>query len=239
MWQPKYDTLIGVIGGIGPEASAKLYQYVIELRQTDRDDGHIPLLIFNNPQIPNNNEAATGAGPPSLPAMIYTAQALQRAGTTHIVIPCNTAHIYVEELQRAIHPLPIINMLKVAANAAYNLLKTKLPNQSLYRVGLMGTIGTTRSKVYQRAFYETAGASIEDAKRFFLNFLDTHIELLCPSASGQERIQDCIGKIKAGGSKSDQVFQVLLQEAESLIDQGVQLIVIGKATAKFFSVLCL
>lgn len=211
-WKPKYNALVGVIGGIGPAASSRLFQYVVEMRVCESDEGHIPLLIFNNPQIPNNNKAALGTGPPSIPGMEYTARALKHAGATHIVIPCNTAHIFIAELQRKLHPLPIINMLNLTRDAVHEALTTALPDlDGGYRVGLMGTIGTIRSEVYHTAFQGTTAT----------------IDIVCPSESGQERIQDCIWKVKAGNARSECVERVLLAEAQALVERGVHLIVLG------------
>ena len=76
--------LVGVIGGIGPSATIKLMQYVLDENQVMflaknssqdciatiemKDSDHVPLLVYNNTQIPNNNLAVCGTGPPSLPA---------------------------------------------------------------------------------------------------------------------------------------------------------------------------
>lgn len=166
VWIPNHNVLIGIIGGIGPAASVQLYQNVVNLRgsscasscRTDAD--HIPLIIYNNPQIPNNNAAVMGTGPPSLPALVYTAQALGRAGATHIAIPCNTAHVFAAELQRQIQPLSLIDMIKLTVQTVAKILRERSKEQAVavvYKVGLMGTDGTRQSKVYDTAFQEDVG----------------------------------------------------------------------------------
>lgn len=124
-WTPPRTVLVGVIGGLGPAATIRLYQLVVaKLQQRHHDTNsiccdadHIPLLIYNNPQIPNNNAAVTGTGPPSLPALVYTAQALARAGATHIAMPCNTAHVFADVLQQQLQQqqLEFIHMVKLTA----------------------------------------------------------------------------------------------------------------------------
>jgi len=76
-WCPNQN-VVGVIGGMGPGATVKLFQYVFELQKATSDEDHVPLLIYNNPQIPNNNKAVLQTGPSSVPAMGYTARALER-----------------------------------------------------------------------------------------------------------------------------------------------------------------
>lgn len=155
-WKPYHSVLVGVIGGVGPAASARLYQNIVELKPASRDSDHVPVLIYNNPQIPNNNEAVTGKGPSSVPAMVYTAKMLEKAGATHIAIPCNTAHVFVDQVQCEVEPLQVLNMLDLAASNIRTIL-SKSSSKPLHRVGLIGTIGTIQSEVYQKAFEKIAG----------------------------------------------------------------------------------
>jgi aspartate racemase len=62
-WCPNHQNVVGVIGGIGSGATVKLFQYVVDLKGATIDSDHIPLLIYNNPQIPNNNQAVLRTGP--------------------------------------------------------------------------------------------------------------------------------------------------------------------------------
>lgn len=136
--------LVGVVGGIGPAATCLLFQYVIQFKDCQQDSDHIPLLIYNNPQIPNNNKAVCKTGPPSVPAMVDTILALQRGGATSIAIPCNTAHAFLEDLKQKVD-VPIIDMIHLAATKATG------------KVGLLSTIGTIQSKIYHNALMRVHG----------------------------------------------------------------------------------
>ena len=180
-WKPRHKVLVGVIGGIGPAASAHLYQTIVQLRTAVTDDDHIPLLIYNNPQIPNNNAAARGLGPSSVPAMVYTARALQRAGATHVVLPCNTAHVFADALQQELRrleageeddghaSLQFIHMLELTASRVMEALRRRDSldenynrQEQCYRVGLMGTIGTVQSKIYHKVLEKAASAASQN-----------------------------------------------------------------------------
>ena len=143
-WEPDHSILFGIIGGIGPAATSKLVEYIQNLVPATQDSDHIPLLIYMNPQIPNNNAAVLG-GLSSIPAMIYTAKRLQKAGCTHLVIPCNTAHVFYDQVQTSVST-PLLNMITLTVDM--------LHERGFHTVGLMGTLGTLQSKVYDTALLQ-------------------------------------------------------------------------------------
>jgi aspartate racemase len=209
-WKPRHQNLVGVIGGIGPAASALLYKHVVDLRPCTRDDEHVPLLIYNNPQIPNNNEAVLGKGPRSVPAMAYTVKQLEKAGATHIAIPCNTAHAFVDELQSH-NPLPIINMLTITAKEA---LKAS-SSQKDTCVGLMCTKGTIQSEIYQKALF-AVGKEI-----------GVNVKVIVPDEEGIDVVQNCILEIKSGQAGNPAVLEKLKSQAKDLVGRGANVLVLG------------
>lgn len=189
-----HQVLVGVIGGIGPSASVRLYQYVVDLQHNcSTDEEHAPLLLFNNPQIPNNNRALLGTGSASWPVMVHSANALERAGATHLAIACSTAHGFLSEL-RPRTSLQILDMIELTAQSILSLANDHAPKakgsdpRQPFSVGLMATDGTIQSGLYTNAITRVVESSLGVGS----------ISVLLPTASGQEVVQDCIIRIKAG-----------------------------------------
>ena len=102
---------IGILGGMGPEATARLFQLIIDHTQADTDEDHIPVIIHNEPRIPDRTEAILGRGPSPLPALIDAAVRLQAAGAQLILMPCHTAHHYHPDI--VVHlQVPFLNMIE-------------------------------------------------------------------------------------------------------------------------------
>jgi aspartate racemase len=133
--------IIGVLGGMGPAATADFYQKIIRATPATVDQDHLPVLIYSNPQIPDRTAATRGQGPDIVPALVESAEVLVRAGATFLTIPCVTAHAFFEPLQRAT-PIPILHLVDETATA----LVSERP--SLRRVGLLATVGTIESRLF-------------------------------------------------------------------------------------------
>ena len=131
--------LVGVLGGMGPLATVDFLHKLVSLTPADGDQDHVPTVIWNVPQIPSRPDALAGKGPSPLPAMISGIDRLNAAGATRIVIPCNTAHTWYDDLQAA-SSAPIIHIADATVSA--------LP-PGLGSVGLIATRGTLQSGLYQ------------------------------------------------------------------------------------------
>ena len=108
---------IGILGGMGPEATILLMQKVFEAVSNARDDvDHIPLIVHQNPQVPSRIKALIeGNGADPAPTLAHMAQDLEKAGASALAMPCNTAHHYAPAVQ-AVGPLPFLNMLELTAD---------------------------------------------------------------------------------------------------------------------------
>jgi len=131
--------LVGVLGGMGPLATVDFLHKLVSLTPADHDQDHVPTVVWNVPQIPSRPDALAGKGPSPLPAMIAGIDRLNAAGATRIVIPCNTAHTWYDDLQAA-SLAPIIHIADATVAA--------LP-RGLASAGLIATRGTLQSGLYQ------------------------------------------------------------------------------------------
>lgn len=144
--------LVGVIGGMGPLAGADYMTKVIELTPGERDDDHVPLIVCSCPQIPERvAPILTGSGPSPLPELLDRVRFLVDAGAKALTMPCNTAHFWYDEMAAAAG-VPFIHI----ADAVVAELKRR--NVPKGPVGLIGTRGTVKGKIYDSRL-EAAGYS--------------------------------------------------------------------------------
>ena len=195
------DRVIGIIGGMGPEATVDFYREIIRLTPAQRDQDHIPVLIYSNPHVPERTQAILHGGEDPTPWLIEAARILERGGAGILAMPCNTAHYFLPRMRPAVQ-IPILDMIEET------FLQTKAQIGDLKAVGLLATTGTVESGVYRNVF-ERHGVSI-----------------LTPAAADQERIQHAIRQIKSDTydrTKQDTFESIGLM----LVKAGAQAVILG------------
>jgi aspartate racemase len=197
--------VIGILGGMGPEATIELFTRIVKGTKVRKDQDHLRILIDNNPKIPDRTRAIQGKGPSPLAQLVRSGQRLEAAGADFLVIPCVTAHYYHEPLQRRIR-IPILHIVEETAKSACARLK------GVRRIGLVGTTGTVQTGLFQAAF-EKRG-----------------VELVLPTPEIQRKwvMQAVYGKkgIKAVGP-SEKSRRLIREASRSLIDRGAQAVLAG------------
>ena len=136
---------IGIIGGMGPMATCDLMKKIIDNTQADRDQAHIRLYVDSNTNIPDRTAAILGKGADPRPAMTESAGKLQNMGADLLIVPCNTAHFFLPDVQKTVQ-IPILNMQKETAK--------HLLEQGITTVAVLATDGTVQSGLYDRALKE-------------------------------------------------------------------------------------
>lgn len=140
----------GVLGGLGPMATVYFMERVIDRTDSPDDQGHVPMLVWNDPSVPDRTAYLTGSSDADpLPAMIAGAQALERAGVSFIAMPCNTAHYFYDVLDSSVG-IPFLHIVTETLDEAAR----RVPG--LHTVGILATDGTVRTGTYQQAA-EAAG----------------------------------------------------------------------------------
>lgn len=195
------ENAVGIIGGIGPMATVYFMQMVIEMTAAQRDQDHIDMIVLNHATIPDRTDYILGKSDENpLAIMVQDAQKLERAGAGLVVIPCNTAHYFFEEIQKNI-TIPMLNIVEETVDYALRAVP------GLTRLGLLATNGTVQSEVYQRACRRRG--------------------VLCvtPDADGQRSVMRIIyDQVKAGRKVDIAAFYYLV---ETLKEQGCQAIILG------------
>lgn len=139
------EKILGVLGGVGPLATVYFMDMLVKMTDAQSDQGHIPVLCFNHSTIPDRTAYILDHRCPNpLPVMEADAKLLEQAGASYIVIPCNTAHYFYEQLQKAVR-IPIINIITETVSYITDHL------QNVKKIGILATEGTIAAGSYQKA----------------------------------------------------------------------------------------
>lgn len=149
--------VVGILGGMGPQATVDLMSKVIALTPAKDEPGHIRMLVDCNPQVPHRATAIYGDGPSPGPVLAEMAQNLVKGGAELLAIPCNTAHYFLKEVEEAVD-VPVLDMIKEAAVE----IRRKFPEAK--RVGLLATRGTLRTRLYHDRLEDLGLTVVEPAE---------------------------------------------------------------------------
>lgn len=138
---------IGILGGMGPEATIRMFNLIVKLTKAEKDQEHIPVVIFNNPKIPDRTLAIIEEGPSPLPTLIEGAKLLENTGASFIIMPCHTAHYYYKEIIKHIS-IPFLHLQEETGR----YLEQKFGD--LKRFGLLATTGTVKTGLFQTILNE-------------------------------------------------------------------------------------
>jgi aspartate racemase len=136
------DKVLGVLGGMGPLASAQFMARLTLLTPAERDQDHIPAVLWSDPRVPNRTQAKLAGGDDPLPWLLRGIAGLRQAGCGAIAIPCNTAHGWYDEMVAAAG-CPILHIVDAAAA---DLRRAGIPPGL---IGVMGTAATLDMRLYQ------------------------------------------------------------------------------------------
>jgi aspartate racemase len=195
---------IGILGGMGPEATAYFFELIIRKTKVEKDQDHIPVIIWSNPRIPARTDAILKEGPSPVPLLMEGVRRLRKAGADFVVMPCVTAHYYYDEVT-AQEKFPFLNIL----DEALQWTKKNLPD--LKRAGIVSSTGTLESRLFHDTFRKGG------------------IEVVGPEVKEQERVMDAIfGKegIKAGYTEGEPK-RIIVDTARMLIERGAEAIIAG------------
>ena len=137
------EKVVGILGGMGPEATVELFRRVVKLTPARKEQEHLRIIIDNNPKIPDRTRAILESGESPLPLAAETARNLELAGASFIVIPCNTIHHYIDGIRKSVR-IPVLSMIELTVERLASTPDVK-------RVGIVATTGTMKSALYKKA----------------------------------------------------------------------------------------
>lgn len=201
------EKVIGILGGMGPEATVDCFDKIIKNTPAAKDQDHLRVVIDSNPKVPDRTAAIIGDGESPVPAMTAGCYALQRAGADFIIIPCVSAHVFFADVQQQIE-LPILSIFDAVAEAVTR------DHPEIKTVGLLGTTGTVSGGLFQERLAQ------ED------------VTTLVPDDAMQSKIMVAIYDIKntKPSRTRSEITNGLVSAAQSLIlkkPEGAQGIIAG------------
>jgi len=202
---------VGIIGGMGPEATVDLMQRVIQATPANDDQDHLHMLVDNNPKVPSRIKALIeGSGEDPVPVLVQMAHDLERWGADFLAMPCNTAHHFYPAVQAAVG-IPVLNMIELATGR----IRQETPD--VRKVGLLASTAVIRTDLYGKSF----------ARR--------GVEVVHPGDTSQDQVLAAIRSIKAqtfSSASSDAlnraVDDLIARKAEVILIACTELSVIAK-----------
>lgn len=152
MTMPARWRTIGVIGGMGPAATADFMARLVTAAGAGRDSDHPRVLVDSNPQVPDRNAARAGAGPSPGPALAAMARGLTTAGAEILAMPCNAAHGWAGDIEAAVAGRArFVSMIEAAAAAL----------AGARHVGIMAVGATLKARIYHDRLAAAGIAAID------------------------------------------------------------------------------
>lgn len=193
---------IGVLGGMGPEASSNLYTKIIQYAQHKydavQDFDYPPIIIYSLPLF-GFDEKGIADEKLVKKQLIEGVKKLESAGCDLIIIACNTVHSYYQEMQSAVK-VPIFNIIEET--------KKRVTKFGYKKVGLFASESTNKLKLYQR------------------RFADSNIDVISPNSEQQEILNRVIENVMGGNQKTEDII-FLKDIARDYVRQGAEAIVMG------------
>lgn len=193
------DRILGVLGGMGPLASAQFMLRLTMLTPATRDQDHVPAVLWSDPRVPDRTRGKLGGGEDPLPWLLRGVRGLRAAGCGAIAIPCNTAHGWYDEL--AAEGLPVLHIVDAAAAA----LRVHTPSGT---IGIMGTTATLAMRLYHDRFEAMGWGCIQPTE-----------------AEMRDKVSPAIALVKAG--RVAEAYAPLAEMVQALAARGAQSVVLG------------
>lgn len=192
---------LGIIGGMGPAATADLFARVVDMTDVDTDQEHIDIVVLNDPTVPDRTSFILGkdASPSFVPPLQDKAKQLEEMGCDVLVMPCNAAHVRHEEIASVLKHAKLLNILKETASLANSL--------GCGCAGILATDGSIESGAYQRAFEGALMTSV------------------VPDAEDQRLVMSAIYDYVKAGRKAPMGY--LDAVCDHLIEKGADCLILG------------
>lgn len=189
---------VGILGGMGPEATVDFMTKIIRATPAKTDQEHIRLLVDNNPQVPSRIDAILEGGENPGPVLAEMAKGLENWGAEMLAIPCNTAHYYVQHVIDAVN-IPVVNMIEETVQV---ILDSGIKN-----IALLATSATLKTKLYEEKLAQAG------------------INLILPAPEFQEEIMEAIYGVKAGDYPT--AFAAIAKVLDHVQSRGAQGVIAG------------
>lgn len=194
--------IVGILGGMGPAATADFYAKLVRATPARSDQDHLRTLIWSDPTIPDRTGALLHGGLDPTPLLLAGALLLRAGGASVIAVPCNTAHAFIPRIADEVG-VPFVHMIEETVLS----IRERYPDAK--RIGLLSTTGTQASLLYDEALRRNG------------------LEPLTPTAATQEsRVMAGIERVKAGIVDATTTALIVTAACE-LVYAGAELVIAG------------
>jgi aspartate racemase len=193
------DLCVGVIGGMGPDATVDFMARVLAATPATCDQDHVRMLVEQDPRIPSRQRALLGKGDSPGPHLAAIASRLEASGCDFLVMPCNTAHHFIADILAATR-LPFLSIIDVT------MARVRASGHA--RIGLLASAACLHARIYQDAMAAVG------------------VELVLQSRSELADLSLLIGKIKTG-DHGPAVRTEASRLGKALVDRGADALVLG------------
>ena len=195
--------ILGVIGGLGPMATAYFMMLVTDMTKASKDQEHIKSVVLMRPETPDRTGFILGnSNENPLPSLIKMEDDVCLLGAKVLAMPCITAHYFQKELIENLKTKDDVVLIDGITQTAIYLKENNITS-----CGIMATDGTINSKLFQNKFNEFG------------------IKSITPNENDQKMVMSFIyDNVKAGKSVDVNEFNKV---AKHLKDEGAQVILLG------------
>ncbi|ACB84224.1 aspartate/glutamate racemase family protein [Natranaerobius thermophilus] len=195
--------VVGVLGGMGPQATVDFMDKVVKKTPATKDQDHIRMVVDNNPQVPDRTKAIIEGGDNPNTYLRDMAKRLENMGADFLVMPCNTAHYFYKDIQDVVN-IPFVNMLECTARYINKLIGN---DSKQGKVGLLATSGTLQTEIYQNQLSQFG------------------FEVITPEPY-QQLVMEAIYAVKAGdiGTSTRELLEKPIKQLEN---NGAKAIIMG------------
>ncbi|MGE4446111.1 MAG: aspartate/glutamate racemase family protein [Synergistaceae bacterium] len=165
------EKILGVLGGMGPAASAEFLKILAEKYPAEKDQDHPVVYMISDPKMPDRGSAIEGRGEDPEPYIRRNMEKLIGWGADILAVPCNTAHYFIDRFRDEIK-VPLVHIIEATVDASIK--------SSPKGAWMISTVGTARSGLYQKVA------------------ADKNYRLVIPPEDVQSRIQETIICVKSG-----------------------------------------
>lgn len=195
------DGFLGVLGGMGPLATADFLGKLVVNCPAQTDQEHLPIILYGDCTTPDRTANIVGKGPSPLPKLLAGIEFLNRAGVKAICIPCNSAHCWYDEMAIA-SKVPVLHIVRASA------AQVKKKNPQAKVVGVLSTFGTHQMGIYRKTLVEIGYEVVTPTEEEFEKFVSPGIAM-----------------IKANQlDAAESLFQLA---TERLVTRGAEVVVLG------------
>lgn len=195
------EKIVGILGGMGPEATVDLFSKVLKADPAKTDQEHLRIIIDCNSKIPDRTAHVLRGEEDPEPYMVASAKLLENAGAGLILIPCNAAHNWHGAVQQNV-TIPVLHIME----STLEYVGKKYPETKV--IGLLAASSTVKVGIYHRTFARKG------------------IDVISPDPEYQEMVMKAIWEVKAGNTGPD-VTKLLVDAGNSLISRGAQGVIAG------------